>query len=114
MDWYVCGMPKVTKNHRLSVARAWFDLREIHSSFHGWIEGEPGEWPVYRESFERLAQLVANAEGARPAKLSEYIRQNAVAIDEFAGSRPKLLGLVVYLLQLVEATTAAPKPPEQP
>jgi hypothetical protein len=47
-------------------------------------------------------------------RLSEYIRQNAVTIDEFAGSGPKLLGLVVYLLQLAEAEAAPLPPPPSP
>ncbi len=107
----------VTREHRLSVARAWEGTRIEQDVVNAWAGGRVSGYVGFSNlvaRLERLAQLVADAEASRPPQLSEYIRQNATAIDEFAGSGPKLLGLVVYLLQLAEADVepAAPKPPE--
>jgi hypothetical protein len=55
----------ITRHHRLSVARAWED-DGVESAFAlRWVNGEwPGPLTPTLAKLERLAQLVADAEGA--------------------------------------------------
>ena len=80
MDWYVCGMTEVTKAHRLAVARAWHGNAGLVSAVQRWADGQtavsqaspPSRGDdVYEtlHALERLAQLVADAEGAPWRKL---------------------------------------------
>lgn len=58
----------VSRNHRLAVARAWEGDEPTSLFFRTWIDGGlMGSWPTAQETIhmlERLAQLVADAEGA--------------------------------------------------
>lgn len=60
-------MNPITKAHRLSVARAWEGDEPTSLFFRTWIDGGlMGSWPTAQETIrmlERLAQLVADAEG---------------------------------------------------
>ncbi len=51
-------MNPITKAHRLSVARAWDNDSQLRSMLQAWVDEK-----AYTPRLERLAQLVADAEG---------------------------------------------------
>ena len=67
MDWYVCGMGNVTRAHRSRVAIAYEGDERLSVFVKRWVEGEGAIHPNVEsalESLERMAQLLADAEGA--------------------------------------------------
>ena len=57
----------ITRTHRLAVARAWFGADELTEFLQCYVDGDKGPYlgaPSVVAQLERLAQLVADAEGA--------------------------------------------------
>jgi hypothetical protein len=63
----------ITRTHRLAVARAWEgDGRARPTWVHRWIETGAGAHDAEEATLERLAQLVADAEGKQAAELLKH------------------------------------------
>jgi hypothetical protein len=125
-------MTVVTRTHRLAVARAWCGEDDVSKRIMTWAESGGGDdWPIILQGLERLAQLVADAEGAwipspvEPPAIDSFawVIWNGVVQDQpwqwvntdddeacffFDGHNLQLDEVDAYL------PIAQPKPPEQP
>lgn len=123
-------MNHITRTHRLSVARAWEGEDSLAPFVHSWVEDGHvvrDQFKPVIETLERLAQLVADAEGAwipceeRLPKVGEpfliYLSKKNLVRQGFR-TNGKLWflddGDPAPAVTHWRTLPAAPKPPEQP